>query len=280
MGAASVQGGDRLRDALRRQVQGVYVDPEHRGEGLSVSGMAAVVEMARRDIAPVVSLYLNAHNLARPPCLRAAPASPRPRRSRRSCSGRGGDTQSAGARRGAPLGARLLLRAGASPRRPWTFPRCHRGSWPASAIGAARERGPVLLTHVTPPCRRCREMGPERAASGARGPPLGDRRAHRREARQRTCSAGCPGCRTLGSVPPGPCSATATYPSPGGCRVVHTPGHSPGHVSFLTSRPAPDHRRLGRACVRRGPLRPPSPSRPRDRLGEPTTTSPRSPGAE
>lgn len=44
------------------QVQGVYVDPARRGEGLAAAGMAAVVEMARADIAPVVSLYVNAHN--------------------------------------------------------------------------------------------------------------------------------------------------------------------------------------------------------------------------
>ncbi len=46
------------------QVQGVWVDPAHRGRGLSESGMAAVVEHARRDIAPVVSLYVNDFNTA------------------------------------------------------------------------------------------------------------------------------------------------------------------------------------------------------------------------
>lgn len=46
------------------QVQGVYVDPRRRGQGLAGPGMAAVVAMALRDIAPVVSLYVNAHNLA------------------------------------------------------------------------------------------------------------------------------------------------------------------------------------------------------------------------
>lgn len=45
------------------QVQGVYVDPARRGEGLAAAGMAAVVEIARREIAPVVSLYVNGHNL-------------------------------------------------------------------------------------------------------------------------------------------------------------------------------------------------------------------------
>jgi predicted GNAT family acetyltransferase len=44
------------------QVQGVFVDPSRRGEGLAAAGMAAVVQMALRDIAPVVSLYVNAHN--------------------------------------------------------------------------------------------------------------------------------------------------------------------------------------------------------------------------
>lgn len=44
------------------QVQGVYVDPDRRGEGLAVAGMAAVVATALREIAPVVSLYVNDHN--------------------------------------------------------------------------------------------------------------------------------------------------------------------------------------------------------------------------
>ena len=44
------------------QVQGVYVDPERRGEGLGVSGMAAVAALALGTIAPVVSLYVNEHN--------------------------------------------------------------------------------------------------------------------------------------------------------------------------------------------------------------------------
>lgn len=46
------------------QVQGVYVSPEHRGRGLGTAGMAAVVERARREVAPVVSLYVNDYNLA------------------------------------------------------------------------------------------------------------------------------------------------------------------------------------------------------------------------
>ncbi|MGI8901666.1 MAG: GNAT family N-acetyltransferase [Nocardioides sp.] len=46
------------------QVQGVYVAPDRRGEGLAAAGMAAVVEMALRDIAPIVSLYTNDYNHA------------------------------------------------------------------------------------------------------------------------------------------------------------------------------------------------------------------------
>jgi uncharacterized protein len=46
------------------QVQGVFVDPSRRGEGLAAAGMAAVVQHALRDIAPVVSLYVNEHNVA------------------------------------------------------------------------------------------------------------------------------------------------------------------------------------------------------------------------
>lgn len=46
------------------QVQGVWVPPELRGRGLSSPGMAAVVEHALRDIAPVVSLYVNDYNEA------------------------------------------------------------------------------------------------------------------------------------------------------------------------------------------------------------------------
>jgi len=45
------------------QVQGVYVVPERRGEGLATTGMAAVVEHVRATIAPVVSLYVNDWNL-------------------------------------------------------------------------------------------------------------------------------------------------------------------------------------------------------------------------
>ncbi|NKY39349.1 GNAT family N-acetyltransferase [Cellulomonas septica] len=44
------------------QVQGVWVTPERRGEGLSEAGMAAVVQLARSAETPVVSLYVNGYN--------------------------------------------------------------------------------------------------------------------------------------------------------------------------------------------------------------------------
>ncbi|MGQ4512675.1 GNAT family N-acetyltransferase [Streptomyces sp. DW26H14] len=44
------------------QIQGVWVDPAHRGKGLSKGGMAAVVRYALADVAPVVSLYVNDFN--------------------------------------------------------------------------------------------------------------------------------------------------------------------------------------------------------------------------
>ena len=46
------------------QVQGVWVHPALRGRGLSVSGVAAVAQAAQRDVAPVVSLYVNDYNTA------------------------------------------------------------------------------------------------------------------------------------------------------------------------------------------------------------------------
>ena len=46
------------------QVQGVWVPPDRRGEGLAVAGVAAVVDLVRRDIAPTVSLYVNEWNHA------------------------------------------------------------------------------------------------------------------------------------------------------------------------------------------------------------------------
>jgi predicted GNAT family acetyltransferase len=44
------------------QVQGVWVDPGLRGRRLSVSGMAAVVQLCLESIAPVVTLYVNDFN--------------------------------------------------------------------------------------------------------------------------------------------------------------------------------------------------------------------------
>ena len=44
------------------QIQGVWVPPERRGEGWSVRGMAAVVQLVRAEIAPTVSLYVNEWN--------------------------------------------------------------------------------------------------------------------------------------------------------------------------------------------------------------------------
>ncbi len=46
------------------QIQGVWVPPHRRGEGLATAGMAAVVELVRERIAPVVSLYVNDWNLS------------------------------------------------------------------------------------------------------------------------------------------------------------------------------------------------------------------------
>lgn len=44
------------------QIQGVWVHPERRGQGLSVAGMAAVVRQVRATMAPTVSLYVNDYN--------------------------------------------------------------------------------------------------------------------------------------------------------------------------------------------------------------------------
>jgi predicted GNAT family acetyltransferase len=45
------------------QVQGVWVDPALRGNGISVHGMAALVGEALRTIAPTVTLYVNDYNV-------------------------------------------------------------------------------------------------------------------------------------------------------------------------------------------------------------------------
>ncbi len=44
------------------QVQGVWVRPDRRGQGLATAGMAAVVAAALASTAPVVSLYVNDYN--------------------------------------------------------------------------------------------------------------------------------------------------------------------------------------------------------------------------
>jgi predicted GNAT family acetyltransferase len=46
------------------QVQGVWVDPDLRGQGHGVAGMAAILRLARAAIAPTVSLYVNDYNTA------------------------------------------------------------------------------------------------------------------------------------------------------------------------------------------------------------------------
>jgi uncharacterized protein len=44
------------------QIQGVWVKPEYRGQGISVPAMAAVVKLVLADLAPIVSLYVNDYN--------------------------------------------------------------------------------------------------------------------------------------------------------------------------------------------------------------------------
>jgi hypothetical protein len=44
------------------QVQGVWVDPPLRGQGIAGPGMAAVLRACLRDVAPAVSLYVNDFN--------------------------------------------------------------------------------------------------------------------------------------------------------------------------------------------------------------------------
>jgi predicted GNAT family acetyltransferase len=44
------------------QLQGVWVAPAYRGQGIGTAGTAAVVEYARTSVAPVVSLYVNDFN--------------------------------------------------------------------------------------------------------------------------------------------------------------------------------------------------------------------------
>lgn len=44
------------------QIQGVWVPPERRGEGLAIAGMAAVVQQVQAEVAPTLSLYVNEWN--------------------------------------------------------------------------------------------------------------------------------------------------------------------------------------------------------------------------
>lgn len=53
------------------QVQGVWVDPAHRGRGVSEPGMAAVVQLAQQQVAPAVSLYVNDFNTVARKCYAA-----------------------------------------------------------------------------------------------------------------------------------------------------------------------------------------------------------------
>jgi predicted GNAT family acetyltransferase len=46
------------------QIQGVWVAPDRRGEGISIGGMAGAVALAQAGVAPCVSLYVNNFNIA------------------------------------------------------------------------------------------------------------------------------------------------------------------------------------------------------------------------
>lgn len=46
------------------QLQGVWVAPERRGEGIAAPAMAAVVRACRAGLVPTVSLYVNSYNAA------------------------------------------------------------------------------------------------------------------------------------------------------------------------------------------------------------------------
>ncbi len=49
---------------LACQVQGIWVRPDLRGQGIGASGTAAVAALALAEVAPVVSLYVNEFNAA------------------------------------------------------------------------------------------------------------------------------------------------------------------------------------------------------------------------
>jgi predicted GNAT family acetyltransferase len=44
------------------QLQGVWVRPDRRGEDIAAAALAEVVRLVRRDVAPLVTLYVNDHN--------------------------------------------------------------------------------------------------------------------------------------------------------------------------------------------------------------------------
>ena len=46
------------------QLQGVWVRPDRRGEDIAVRALAAVIEQVRATVAPIVTLYVNDHNVA------------------------------------------------------------------------------------------------------------------------------------------------------------------------------------------------------------------------
>ncbi|MGB3829819.1 MAG: GNAT family N-acetyltransferase [Ornithinimicrobium sp.] len=46
------------------QIQGVWVHPDYRGQGLAVPAMASVIEHTLRHVAPTVTLYVNDYNAA------------------------------------------------------------------------------------------------------------------------------------------------------------------------------------------------------------------------
>ena len=45
------------------QLQGVWVRPDRRGEGIAAAALAHVVRVVRRDVTPLVTLYVNDHNV-------------------------------------------------------------------------------------------------------------------------------------------------------------------------------------------------------------------------
>jgi hypothetical protein len=49
---------------LACQLQGVWVRPDRRGQEVAAGALAAVIRMVRRDVAPLVTLYVNDHNAA------------------------------------------------------------------------------------------------------------------------------------------------------------------------------------------------------------------------